>query len=87
MTYQLVILPSAERDMARLDLPVRRRVDSRILALAEDPPPPGCLKMAGPGDLYRVRVGDYRVVYTVEDARLVVLVVRIGHRSDVYRGR
>ena len=45
------------------------------------------MKMAGPADLYRVRVGDWRVVYTGEDARLVVFVVRVGHRGDVYRGR
>ena len=62
-----------------------RRVDARILALAEEPRPPAAVKMQGPEGYYRVRVGDYRVVYAIEDDVLLVLVVRIGHRREVYR--
>ena len=62
-----------------------RRVDARILALAEDPRPPGAKRLAGSEGLHRIRVGDYRVVYAIEDDVLLVLVVRIGHRRDVYR--
>ena len=58
-----------------------------IFALGHNPRPLGCKKLTGPGDLYRIRVGEWRVVYTVEDSRLVVLVVRVGHRGDVYRDR
>jgi mRNA interferase RelE/StbE len=61
------------------------RVNAAILALSEDPYPPGSKKLQGEEDLYRVRVGDYRVLYRVEDERLVVLVVNIGHRRDIYR--
>ena len=57
----------------------------RILALAEEPRPPGVVKMHGGGGYYRLRVGDYRVVYAIEDDVLLVLVVRIGHRREVYR--
>lgn len=71
--------------MARLDPEVRRRVDRRILALAEDPRPPGVKALAGP--LGGLRVGDWRIVYRVEDERLVVLVVRVGNRREVHRSR
>ncbi len=62
----------------------RRKVVRRIQALADDPRPPGCGKLSG-RDWYRVRQGWYRVVYTVDDAVRVVLVVKVGHRRDVYR--
>jgi mRNA interferase RelE/StbE len=60
-------------------------VDARILALAEDPRPPASKKLEGVGDLYRIRSGDYRVIYQVEDARLVVIVVDVGNRRDIDR--
>jgi len=60
-------------------------VDARILALAEEPRPPSAVKMHGSEGYCRLRVGDYRVVYAIEDAVLLVLVVRIGHRREVYR--
>ena len=63
----------------------RRRIVARIQALAEDPRPSGCEKLSGEADRYRVRVGRYRVVYSVGDAELTVVVVRVGHRKDVYR--
>ena len=53
--------------------------------LANDPRPPGCDKLAGVENLYRIRVGDYRVVYQIRDEMLLVLVVKIGHRREVYR--
>jgi mRNA interferase RelE/StbE len=60
-------------------------VDTAILGLAGDPHPPGSKELQGAGDLYRIRVGDYRVLYTVEHDRLVVLVVDVGNRRDIYR--
>lgn len=63
----------------------RRRVVRRIGTLADDPRPPGCEKLVGPGNRYRVREGRYRIVYTIEDAQLVVWVVKVGHRKEVYR--
>lgn len=56
------------------------------MTLEANPRPPGAKKLRGESDLWRVRVGDYRILYSIEEARLVVLVVKIGHRREVYRG-
>lgn len=84
--YRLLIKTSARKELeavgARAD---RQRLVRRIQALAEDPRPPGCEKLSGSKDLYRVRQGRYRVVYEVDDPSLAVTVVKIGHRRDVYR--
>ena len=63
----------------------RQRIVRRIEGLAEDPRPSGCQKLSGQ-DRYRVRQGEYRIVYSVEDEDLIVYVVKVGHRKDVYRG-
>ena len=83
-TYSVQIKRSAEKEIAGLPLATRRRVVERISALADDPRPPGCSKLSG-ADGYRIRQGAYRVVYTVDDSHVVVEVVRVAHRSDVYR--
>jgi len=83
-TYSVRIKRSAEKEIAALPLATRRRVVERISALADDPRPPGCRRLSG-SDKYRMRQGAYRVVYTVNDDRVVVEVVRVAHRSDVYR--
>jgi mRNA interferase RelE/StbE len=70
--------------MARLDKPVLRRVDRAIQSLATNPRPLGSKALQGEDGLTRLRVGDWRVVYRIYDQRLVVIVVRVGHRSDVY---
>lgn len=62
----------------------RRRLVTRIRDLASDPRPPGCEKLSG-HDLYRIRQGDYRVVYSIEDKALVIQVIKVGHRGVVYR--
>ncbi len=82
--YELELLPSAKRGLAGLDGSVRKRVAARIDALCEEPRPSGCKKLAG-SDYWRIRIGDYRVLYSIEDAKLTVLVVRVGHRREVYR--
>ncbi len=86
MAYEVRLEPSAERALRKLPVQIRSRMGSRLDGLASNPRPSGCEKLGGVDDLYRVRVGDYRVVYQVSDEVLVVLVVTIGHRSDVYRG-
>jgi len=63
----------------------RQRIVNRISALADDPRPLGCQKLAGGENRFRVRQGRYRIVYSVEDSELIVEVVRVGHRKDVYR--
>lgn len=82
--YRIQLLPHAERELAALPSDAQQRVDAVIQALASNPRPPGVEKLAGEESLYRVRAGDYRVVYTIADALLVVLVVRVGHRGEVY---
>jgi mRNA interferase RelE/StbE len=87
MTYLIEILPSARKSLASLPKRDRARVDKRILALAENPRPPAALPLKGAGrGLWRVRVGDYRILYEIQDTRLIVVIVDIGNRRDVYRG-
>jgi mRNA interferase RelE/StbE len=86
MAFIIELKPAAVRDLKRLPRRDQQRVASRIDALAEDPRPPGVEKLAGSRkDLYRVRAGDYRIIYEVRRNLLLVLVVRIRHRRDVYR--
>ncbi len=82
--YSVRIKPSATKELEKVPVEHRRRIATRILSLAENPRPYGCEKLTG-DDLYRIRQGDYRVVYSIEDDVLIVLVVRVGHRRDVYR--
>jgi len=84
-TYQVSIARRAAKVMNGLSRQDQQRVRAAIDLLAEQPRPPGCVAMAGEPHAYRVRVGDYRIVYEVFDSRLVVQVVRVGHRRDVYR--
>lgn len=83
MTYRIAIDPPALRALARLDPPVRKRIEKAIGALADNPRPPRCKKLTAV-QAWRIRVGDWRVVYSIADDVLLVLVVRIGHRRDVY---
>jgi mRNA interferase RelE/StbE len=82
--YRLLIKPSAAKELDRLPTGDRRRVVRRIEGLSADPRPSGCEKISG-DDKYRVRQGDYRVIYLVNDDRRDVVVFKIGHRRDVYR--
>lgn len=84
MSYRVIIPASAERELDKLAPDMRRRILKHILALAQDPRPYGYLKMHG-ADTYRIRVGDYRVVYSIEDAIRIVTVIEVGHRRDIYR--
>ena len=86
MAYRVFITPAADRAIAALPQNVRRRIAGRITALADDPRPPGAVKLSGQ-DAYRIRVGDYRVIYSIEDDRLIVIVIDVGHRREVYRRR
>jgi mRNA interferase RelE/StbE len=83
MTYRIDITPAAARQLERLPRDLRRRVDTRILALAHDPRPAGVRQLDR--GLYRVRVGSYRVAYGVHDERIIVFVLAIGHRKEIYR--
>jgi mRNA interferase RelE/StbE len=85
MAYEIRLKPSVARALGRLPADIRSRVGARLDALAGTPRPPGCEKLSGADDLYRIRVGDYRVVYQLTDDIRQLLVVAIGHRRDVYR--
>lgn len=84
--YRVLIKPSAVAELESIPLKKDRvRIASRIRRLAGDPRPRDCQKLAGGSDRYRVRQGPYRIVYSVDDGDRTVLVVKIGHRKDVYR--
>ena len=85
MAYRIEFTPRAVRDLKALDRQIRGRIASRIDALAENPHPQGIKKIEGEAELYRLRVGDYRILYQVKAKVLLVLIVGIGHRRDVYR--
>lgn len=83
-SYKLLIKPSAAKELEAVPKKDRRRLVTRIRNLSGEPRPPGCERLSG-HDLYRVRQGNYRVLYTVHDVELVVVVVTIGHRREIYR--
>jgi len=84
--YKIAIKPSAVKELDRIGRKDDRgRIVSRISSLAEVPRPPGCEKLAGRSEQYRIRQGDYRIVYGIEDVTHLVTIVKIGHRRDVYR--
>ena len=85
MKYTVRLNARVGKVLDRLPPDMRRRIVRRLEALEDNPRPDGVEKLAGVDDLYRVRVGTYRIVYAIRDRELVVIVVRIGHRRDVYR--
>jgi len=86
MAYVVEFSPAARRQLRKLDPPTLKRILRRVEKLEKQPRPKSAKKLQGATDpLYRVREGDYRIVYLIEDDRLIVLVIRIGHRSEVYR--
>lgn len=85
MPYAVHFKPAAERALRKLEKRDRRRLFERAAKLADDPRPEDAVKLRGADDLWRVRVGDFRIIYTIEDDILLALVVKAGHRRDVYR--
>jgi mRNA interferase RelE/StbE len=83
MPYAVAILRRAQREMAGLPLPIYERVRDCIRTLAADPRPAGCLRLTGRNG-WRIRVGDYRVIYEIADSKRSVLILHVGHRRDVY---
>ena len=85
MSYTVEFLPSAQPELAALPKDVQRRIANRIAALREGPRLSGAKQREGEERLYRLRVGDYGVIYSIEGRRLVIVVVKVGHRREVYR--
>ncbi|OUL25822.1 addiction module toxin RelE [Nostoc sp. T09] len=85
MTYQIRFSRGAIKQLKKLPTDIKERIDSKILNLAIEPRPIGVKKLQGDAHSYRIRVGDYRVIYEIEDDFLLVTVIKVGHRSDVYK--
>jgi mRNA interferase RelE/StbE len=83
--WQIVFTRQPERIIRRLPRDLLRRIDQKLFDLEADPRPQGCKKLAGASDLYRVRVGDWRITYRIEDDQLIVLVLEIAPRGGAYR--
>jgi mRNA interferase RelE/StbE len=83
--YKIAISRTAERQLRKLGAADRRRVVHAIVELGDDPHPPGSRKLSGYTDVFRIRVGLFRVLYSVEGRTLIVILLKIGHRKDVYR--
>lgn len=84
MKYTVLYRPATEKQLSRLDSGMLARIGEAVAGLADNPRPFGSLKMSG-CDLYRIRVGNYRIVYEIHDRTVTVIVVEIGHRKDIYR--
>lgn len=84
MAYAVRLKPRSERDLDRLPIRLARRIWEKLFGLEEEPRPPGSWKLEG-SDGYRIRVGDHRVVYVIDDRARTVDIVRIAHRREVYR--
>ena len=82
--YKLLIKPSAAKELKKIPKKEIAKVTEKILSLSKEPRPKGCEKLAAK-DAYRVRQGSYRIIYTIEDNVLIVIVLKIGHRRDVYK--
>ncbi|UZR30634.1 type II toxin-antitoxin system RelE family toxin [Methylococcus mesophilus] len=85
MAYEVVLKPSAKKTLDGLPRQTKSRIVTALEGLAENPRHHGVIKLESEHDLYRVRIGSYRAVFTIEDDRLVVLVLKIGNRREVYR--
>ena len=85
MAYKVSMLPAALRQLADLPRADQRRISDKIERLSEDARPPGIKRLQGKREYLRLRSGDYRIIYTVDDDRLGILIVEIGHRREVYR--
>ena len=83
--YRVTIRPSADKVLHKLPRDMQRRILERLDELATNPRPDNVVKMAGSEDLWRIRVGDYRIVYEIHDREITVYVLAIGHRREVYR--
>jgi mRNA interferase RelE/StbE len=84
-SYRVEVSATAERQLRKLSRPDQVRLIRSMQALSSDPRPPGCRKLSGYDDVFRIRVGRYRILYSIEDRRLVIIVLKVGDRKDVYR--
>ena len=83
--YRIEITISAAKEFKKIPKSDRKRIADKIDSLAEKPPNPSTTKLKGNNPFHKVRVGDYRVIYEIQDDVLIILIVKIGHRKDIYR--
>ena len=83
--YQVKVAEEAAKFIRKQDKRIQRQIINSIRELAQNPRPQGCKKLQGYKELYRIRSGNYRIVYTIREKKLLVLVVRVAHRKDIYR--
>ena len=85
MTYEIIITKTIQKQLDNLPNNIQERVYDKISQLAEEPRPDGVVKLKGYDNEYRIRIGDYRLVYEIQDEQLIVLLVQCKHRRDVYK--
>jgi mRNA interferase RelE/StbE len=85
VNYRIEFVKQAAKQFKSLPYQVQQKLKPQIDSLITDPRPSGVVKLSGQDNLYRIRVGNYRVIYSIQDNQLLVLVVKVGHRKDVYR--
>ena len=87
MPYTVLLSKSAQKQLRKLPSKIADLIEEKLLELEENPRPPGCKKLVGEENAWRIRVGDYRVLYEIQDQVLIVHVVDIDHRKDIYKKR
>ena len=85
MKYRIEVKRSAAKALKKIPKPDKRRISEKIDSLADETPSPETTKMKGNNPFHKIRVGDYRIVYEIQDDILIILVIKIGHRKDVYK--
>ncbi len=85
MAYRILFAPAALRQFRKLPASIQQRLSPHIDALTNQPRPNGVVKLSGTSDIYRIRVGDYRIIYEIQAVGLIILVLKIGNRRDVYK--
>ncbi len=83
--YRIFYKKSVKKELKKLDITVRRAIVKKILALANNPRPIGVTKLSGTDNTYRIRHTDYRIIYQIKDRELVITLIKVGHRREVYR--
>ncbi len=85
MPYELVINPSLKKTLSKIDAEMATKIREKIRGLADNPRPSACKKMEGEKNTYQLRVGVYRVLYEIHDKKLLILVLNVGHRKEIYK--
>ncbi len=87
MNHRVTLAPSAARQLRKLDPQARRRIQAALELLSDDPRPPAAPRLVGGSGEWRIRTGDYRIIYEIQNDQLLLLVLRVGHRREIYRKR